>query len=99
MEVQAERFDNLHMGMSPKEVRDIFPKVHKASEFSTGSITVAEYRFRDGTAPRPGSPAGNFDRIPHYIWFYFVDDRLVEWNEDPVDYKGNPDIIVEWRER
>lgn len=99
MERLADRFDKLHMGMSPPQVREIFSQVYKASEFQADSNLIAEYRFQDGTAPKPGSPAGNFDRIPHYIYFYFVDDRLVEWNEARIDYKRNPNVIVEWRRR
>jgi hypothetical protein len=99
VEEYAAEFDMLHMGMSPAEVRKIFPKVHKASEHQAGESLVAEYRFQDGTAPRPGSPMGNFDRIPHYMWFYFIDSRLVEWSESRIDYKNSPSIIVEWRNR
>ncbi len=95
----STEFDQLAIRMSPSEVRDLFPSLKKSSESLVDGVKVSEYRFQHGTMPRPGTLAGNFDRVPHYVWFYFVEDRLVEWGENRVRYQSDPDIVVEWRNR
>lgn len=92
---KADRFELVRTGMSPSDIRAVFPEALKTSETSLKEGTLMEYRYQRGSEWMGNPPR----RQPVYVWFYFLDGSLVEWRDERIGSLEAPDQIIEWRTR
>ncbi len=88
-----QQLDNIKIGMSKAEVRQLIPNLVTRGQTSVGGQTVEALELQHNYWAGVGGRLIN-DRL----WFYFQNEKLVKWGQ-PNDWPQRPDVIIEKRIR
>lgn len=89
----SQQLDNIHIGMSKAEVRQLIPNLAVRGQTTIGGQVVEALELQHNHWTGVGGRSVN-----ERLWFYFINEKLVKWGQ-PNDWPQKPDVIVEKRYR
>jgi hypothetical protein len=93
-----QSFQRVSVGMPKDDVLKTIAPYGSRNLIGTTSIegqVVEEWSFKAGF--RYGPDVTHFESVSRYL--YFVNGKLVDMSNKPLEYRDRRDLIIEWRSR
>ena len=89
----SQQLDNIHIGMTKAEVRQLIPNLVTRGQTSVGGQMIEALELQHNYWAGVGGRLVN-----ERLWFYFQNEKLIKWGQ-PNDWPQKPDILIEQRLR